>query len=307
MRSILVVTDLSSSEMDVAVARAAHLACAHDATLKLMYAPADRTSTPADAGKLLASLAAKLEQDRLLRTMTIARTAVSLRDVATEARDSDLVVFPDRRERSISAFFLGQPVQRLLKMCERPVLLARTVPRAHYARILIAVDLRDSCRRLLEFAGDLDPLARLELFHAIDARGEAHLKAADVSEHAIRAYRESRLLGAQDDMVRLTDAFGVRRNRVMTALGRGDAGRQIVIQQEHTGADLVVVGADRAAASVPLFAGGAAHRVLALGSSDVLVMPRGHAPSTRSAAVRRLSSDHPPSGRASVAVRQTPA
>ena len=291
MRSILVVTDLSSSEMDVAVARAVHLACAHDATLRLMYVPPGKASPPPDAAKLLARLAGQLEQERLLRTTSIGSTTGSLHDVAREALDSDLVVFADRREQSIAALFLGQPVQRLLKVCERPLLLARTVPRAHYARILVGVNFTDGCEALLEFAADLDPLAQLELFHAIATDGEAHLQAAEVSGSALMAYRASKRLGAQANLVRLTDSFGVRRNRVLTTLGRGDAGRQIVIQQEHGGADLVVVGAHRASALVPLFAGGVAHRVLASGSSDVLVIPRGHARPTRSAAVRRLTKE----------------
>jgi nucleotide-binding universal stress UspA family protein len=163
------------------------------------------------------------------------------------------------------------------------------VPREHYARILVGVDFTERTRALLDFAADLDPLAGLELFHAIDTHGEAHLQAAHVSPKAISAYNASRILGAQERIVRLKEAFGARRHRVQTALGRGDAGRQIVMQQEATRADLVVVGADRATALIPLLAMGVAHRVLAWGSSDVLVIPRGHAPSTRSAAARRLA------------------
>jgi nucleotide-binding universal stress UspA family protein len=151
------------------------------------------------------------------------------------------------------------------------------------------VDFTERSGALVEFASRLDPVARLELFHAIDAQGEAYLKAAEVSEKAITAYRASRFLGAQENIVRLKQAFGSGRNRVQTALRRGDAGRQIVIQQESTRADLVVVGADRATAVIPLLAAGVAHRVLAWGRSDVLVIPRSHAPAARRVPVAHVT------------------
>jgi hypothetical protein len=68
----------------------------------------------------------------------------------------------------------------------------------------------------------------------------------------------------------------------------------------------VVVGAHRATALPLLFAGGVAHRVLASGSSDVLVIPRGHARPTRSAAVRRLAADRQHSERSIFATQKAP-
>ncbi len=295
MNTILVVTDLCLPSKDVAVRRAAHLASARAATLKLMHMPDAAAPPPGDVKALLALAARQLERDHpSLRAIPVAGSAGTLDDLAREAARCELVVLPERRERSLRTWLLGQPVQRLLRACDRPVLLARTEPRPHYARILIGVDFSERSRALLAYAAALDPQASLELFHAIDRHGEAYLKAAEVSEHAINAYRASRLQGAQDRILRLTDSFGPRRNRVQTALGRGDAGRQLVVQQEHSGADLVVVGADRWSALVPLLASGVAHQVLTQGRSDVLVVPRNHVPSSRSAAARRLTSDDSP-------------
>ena len=77
IRSILVATDLTSRE-SLAVQRAWQVAKAHGATVKLIKA------------------------DRL-------------EDAAAEAAGIDLLVVPDRSERSLRAFLLGQQVMRLLR------------------------------------------------------------------------------------------------------------------------------------------------------------------------------------------------
>jgi len=57
---------------------------------------------------------------------------------------------------------------------------------------------------------------------------------------------------------------------------RGDPGRQVLVQQERSGADLVVVGKRTAGAWADFFCGSVAHRVLSWGTSDVLVVPQAY-------------------------------
>jgi nucleotide-binding universal stress UspA family protein len=254
---ILVASDLSGKD-DIALQRAQRIAQAHDASVKLLHMPPD--------AKLPAAV-----------------------DLGEAARGMDLVVLPHRHERSTAAFFRGQPVLRLLRTACCPVLVTRQPHDAAWRRILVAVDFSAESEKLVRFAADLDAHAPLELFHAVDTLGEARLRAAEATEQAVRAYRERCLRHARERMLTLSDSFVARRNRLLTAIGRGDPGRQVVVQQERSDADLVVVGKRRSSAWEDFFCGSVAHRVLSWGTSDVLVVPLGLTPATAPRAARRIS------------------
>jgi nucleotide-binding universal stress UspA family protein len=286
IRTILVVTDLGARE-NAAVERAAQIAQAHGAMLRLMHAPASGREPEPGAAARLAQAAARLVARLNFRVETVPVRDGDVERIAAEARGADLVVLPHRRERSTAAFFRGQPVLRLLRHAGRPVLVVRNAGGAHYRRILVGVDFTPASHDVVRIAARLDPLAQLELFHAIDTRGEAHPRAADAAAHAVRTYRAQCLKQAQQDMLTVTDSFEARRNRVMTAIGRGNAGRQILIQQEHAGADLVVVGMKHGTAWDDFLRASVAHRVLSWGRSDVLVVPEAAATAKAPAARQR--------------------
>lgn len=286
-KSILVATDLSAQE-NVAVQRAWLLADAHRASVKLMYMPQRGQPVPAGIAARLANTARQLEENLELRVKTAPVKAHALEDLVAEAKGADLVVLPNRRERSTAAFFRGQPVLRLLRQSNAPVLVVRRTPTTHYRHILVPVDFSEASQVLVRLAADLDTRARLEVFHAISTLNEARLRSAEATEQAVRLYRERCLRDARDRMLTLTDSFDARRNRLLTAIGRGDPGRQAVVQQERSGADLVVVGKRRSAAWEDFLCGSVAHRILSWGSSDVLVVPQPHVPATAPVAARRM-------------------
>jgi nucleotide-binding universal stress UspA family protein len=259
IKSILVATDLSVEE-NVAVQRASQLANAHGADLKLAYLPLDAQNVPTLAGL---------------------------------ARGVDLVVLRHRSKRSTAAFFRGQPVMRLLRECECPILVTRDERDAPYLRTLVGVDLSAKSEALVGFAADFAPEASLELFHAVDTRDEARLRSAEATEHAISLYRRRCRADAEERMLTLTDSFDARRNRFLTTMVRGDAGMQIVVQQERSGADLVVVGKARSSAWEDFLCGSVAHRVLSWGSSDVLVVPHAFTQATAPLASQRLKAVNP--------------
>lgn len=287
IKSILVATDLSVQE-SMAVQRARQLADTHRASVTLMYMPSSGERVPANAAFRLANTARQLEESLELRVKTAPAKAHKLEDLIAETRDMDLVVLPHRHERSTAAFFRGQPVVRLLRCCNCPVLVARQVHGAHYRRILVPVDFSPASEALVKLAADFDSRAELEIFHAISTLDEARLRSAEATEQAVRAYRKRCLEHAQERMLTLTDSFDARTNRLLTVIGRGDPGRQTVIQQEHSGADLVVVGKRRSSAWEDFLCGSVAHRVLSWGSSDVLVVPQSFMEATAPLAAHRI-------------------
>ncbi|GAB3666853.1 universal stress protein [Ramlibacter alkalitolerans] len=289
IKSILVVTDLSARE-NVAVQRAWQLADTHRASVRLMYVPPHGQKALPAAASRLANAARQLEETMELRVRTAPIESGKLEDLVSQAQGTDLVVLPHRHERSTAAFFRGQPVLRLLRRLQRPVLVVRQARGASYERVLVAVDFSAASEALVKLAAGLATSAELEIFHAISTLDESKLRSAEAPEHAVRAYRERCLQHARERIVSLTDSFDTRRNRVLTAIGRGDPGRQTVIQQEHTGADLVVLGKKRTTAWEDFFCGSVAHRVLSWGTSDVLVVPDGCLSATAPHAARRLAS-----------------
>ncbi|RYY99280.1 MAG: universal stress protein [Comamonadaceae bacterium] len=290
IRSIVVATDLSSHE-HIAVHRAAQLAAAHGATLRVVYLPARRDVRPlSEAG--LAAAASQMQTALALALEVAPMRAASVDELGVLAKAADLLVVPHRRERSTAAFFRGQPVVRLLRACRCPVLVVRALRSRRYARVLVAVDLSPASHALVKVAAHLEPQAELEIFNALDTLNEARLRSAEATEAAVRAYRQRCLEEARDRMVAFTDSFDARRNRFLTTIGRGDPGSQAVVQQERSGADLVVVGKRTATAWEDFLCGSVAHRVLSWGSSDVLVVPQAHVEATAPIAMRRMRGAH---------------
>lgn len=293
--SILAITDFSTGT-DAVLARAAQLAVEHGATLKLMYvAPGGELPCP-DAACRLSHHALQLRQRHGIDVRTVTRTFNTDDDVANAAWCADLVVAGASRERSLRSFLCGQPVERLLRAARRPVLVvsraAGSAPAA-YGRLLVAVDFSEASRRLIAAAFTLGKSAHVELFHAISTANEGKLRYAEVSDQAIKAYRQECRRYAKDRMFRLTDSTDARRNRVYSAIGHGDPARQAIVQQQHSGAELIVVGKHPASALSDFLFGSVAQRVLRHAAIDVLVVPHDFQPATRAVAARRLEESLP--------------
>ena len=272
LKTILVATDLSMRE-NAAVQRARQLAEAHGARLKLMYMPAHGKEVQADATQRLANLARQLEESGELRVALVPVRCNDVQDLLSQAAGADLVVLPHRRARSTAAFFRGQPVLRLLRGAGCPVLVTRSAGHAHYQRILVGVDFSPESQALVKFASHLDARASVQLYHAIDTGDEARLRAADVTYDAVQAYREQVMNHAWDRMFSFTDSLQARTKQLLAAIGRGEAGAQIVRHQQQSKADLVVVGKKGSSAWEDFLCGSVAHRVLSWSGADVLVVP----------------------------------
>lgn len=281
IRSILAVTDLSAHG-NRTVERAALLAVEHDALLKIMYAPAARSPAQVDAASTLAKLSSEIAARRRVLVKKVAESAGRLEDIAEEAGWVDLVVLEHAYERSATAFFHGQPVERLLRLVACPVLVTRLPARAGYRRILVAADFTPAAKDLVRLASSLDSAAEVEVFHAlVSALTEGKLRYASVSEDVIKAYRLDRLRQAREGMRWLTDSWDARHNRVRSTIVHGDPARQAATQQQCTMAELLMVGKRKSSALQDFIFGSMAKRVLERSTGDVLIVPHDARASTR--------------------------
>ncbi|WP_418128910.1 universal stress protein [Variovorax sp. 375MFSha3.1] len=291
IQSILAVTDLSAHGLRTVV-RAASIAAVHGALLKIMYAPAAFAGpADADAAGGLGAVCLEVAERFGVLVKEIDGTRGRLEDAALEARWCDLVVIGDEPGRSLAAFFRGQPAERLLRAAQRPVLVVRLDAQAgSYRRMLVAVDLMEESRPLVDLACAFDAQADVELFHAFTPMHEGRLRYADVSAHVIDAYRHTCARHARERMLWLSDASSARRNRVVSSVGRGDPARQAAVQQQYSGADLLVVGKRRRSALTDFLLGSVALRVLRWSTGDVLVVPHGLQAPSSTPAVRRSAA-----------------
>lgn len=273
IRSILALTDLSAQGNRIVI-RAAMLAAQHRATLKLMYAPnCFRASQPVDVQDDLRQLAGEMHVRFDILVKQVLNKGGHLRAVAEEARRVDLVVVGEHREHSVKAFFCGQPIERLQRVVRCPILLVRLEVFHGYRRIVVAVDFTPESKKLVKFAWSLDNGAQVELFHALNTIHADKWRYAEVSERAMKTYWHESMLEARQRMFWLSDSSTARRNRVVSAIGKGDAARQAVIQQQHANAEVLVVGKRRSSGFTDFLLGNVAQRVLWWSTSDILLVP----------------------------------
>lgn len=291
-RSILAVTDFSLQGSH-AISRAALLCAQHSSTLNLIYlAPVDEAHPP-DAAVRLSHHALQLQRRHEIQVHAATRIGLTVGDVACEAKGADLVVWGTAPRRGPRAWFTAHPVIHLLRASKRPVVVLHHLPDQPYQSVMVAVDFSQASQRLVELSVAMHPSAQVELFHAINTTDEGKLRYAEVSEQAIRMYREECRRHAQDRMFTLTDSYDARRNRLSSSIGRGDPARQVLVQQQNSASDLIVVGKHPASRLSDLLFESVAVRVLRHACTDVLVVPHGFQAVSRSAAVERLAADMP--------------
>lgn len=291
INSILAVTDLVPAA-DHAIDRAALLAAEHDAVLSLMYAAALGGHDVSDAAAQLTHLTAHASRRFGAKIRTVSRSGEAFEQISKASSYHDLVVLGHRPERTLSAFLHGTWTQQIMRRCRCPVLVTKLEARKSYGRILVAVDFTSTSKALVNLALGFDADAEVELFHAISTRDEAKLRSAEASQHVIKAYRQRTRLQAHERMFWLTDSTDARRNRVMSAIGRGDPARQVAVQQEFGGAELIVVGRRLQSAIADFFFGSVAQRLLSWSSSDILVAPHGYRSSIRASTKIRTEGQH---------------
>ncbi|WP_144299034.1 universal stress protein [Variovorax paradoxus] len=285
--SLLAVTDFSTLG-DHALSRAAHLCASHNATLDLAYLAQPGETPPADAVCRLAHHALQLGQRHDIRVRPRSRIALDPADLLSEVGCADLVVWGMAPVRGIRSLFLGQPVAGILRKGRRPVLVVRAAPSGPYRSLVVAVDFSKASGRLVELGFALNGDARVELFHAISTANEGKLRYAEVSEMAIKTYRAQCRRHAEDRMFSLKYSFDARRNRVLSTIGHGSPARQVLVQQQRSAADLVVVGKHPSSAAIDFFFGSVAESVLRDCASDVLVVPHDHRSASGAHAAKRL-------------------
>lgn len=282
MRRILVATDFSP-RADLALRRAAMLACATGARLDMVHV------IDPDRPKALITAETGLSRDLLEEQREILRDRYDIEIAAhlyegeafqgiARALDDlqpDLLVVGAYRRRLLQDTFIGTTAERAIRRSRKPVLMVNADVREPYVHILAAVDLSANAAHALRVTSalELNRDALLSVTYAFEAPGIGSISQGSMSKEEIRRYlAEERALAATE-----LDAF-------LESVGTGKAQRIVrnidrtpvaTIQSvaEELSADLLVIGAGTGSGPARMMLGSTALEILATSRRDVLVVP----------------------------------
>lgn len=290
IHSILAITDFST-QAEHALDRAALVAVAHQATLRILYFTESATHGFLNPGGRLAQRARQLARRHEITVDPVTRTCSSISDIVKEARSADLFVVDERRQPMFSSLWRGTEVAQLLRRCPCPVLVVKQAASKDYRSLLVATDFTADSQALVRYCTGFQSQSEMELFHARRAINNAHPtlgKSALERETAFRQETDRVLQGRQFE---LTDSFDTRLSRVDWVHGDFDPARQTLVRQKTSGADLVVVGKERRSLLAELLMGSVAQRLVDTSDVDVLVVPHAYSTPSRAVGKSRIQID----------------
>lgn len=287
IRTVVAASDFSFSAHRAA-RRAGVLAKEHGAALHLLHvidsspvqtlmrrSPALDVDPPLrlDAERALASLADDIVaaggvvNDRLLREGRV------MDEILAASASSDLIVLGPRGVNPIRDFIIGSTAERMARMIERPMLVAKQDPEISYENVLVPVDFSDYSAPALRFASEVAPSATLHVLHALDSSLTGRLRSAGVSDEGIEAYSDQLQREANASMADLT--AGLNERTVSKAVQIGDARVLIKERAAATRCTLIVMGKQGRSWLSEHVLGSVTRLVLERATCDVVVVPHG--------------------------------
>lgn len=286
--SILAATDFSVDGHH-AVRRAALLAHAHGARLKLLHVldPAgckplrewfspsiDIELKAAQARESLRRFAVEIAGRYDVSTSVELMVGEPLETLLRASERADLLVLGRRGRSRFKAWLLGRTADRLLRTCRRPVLVVRTPAERAYRRVLVPVDFTAASDAALRLAARLARDGGLHVYHAINSHRDAVLRDADVPEHIIRESRLRQEAGTLARMRRKAVRLGLDSTRTGFAVAHGHPVWSTLSHARRLGADLLVAGKQGQSTLGEFLLGSVSRHLLAESGCDMLIVPR---------------------------------
>jgi nucleotide-binding universal stress UspA family protein len=183
-----------------------------------------------------------------------------------------MIVAGARGEDVLLDFALGRTSTRLVRQCERPVLIVKQPAEHAYRRVVAAVDFSEPSFAAARFGTLIAPNASFTFVHAFEVDFESTLRRGGSTEDTIHDYRRKAHESAMAAMDRFAGRFasGVPQRRIME---RGYPARVILDSAQRERAELVVIGKHAAGVVERAVVGSVALQVLEMAKCDVLVVP----------------------------------
>lgn len=164
--AILVTTDFSDDAHN-AVLRAAQTAARHNARMTLLHVvdpatlkgPRSWFTSPtgiehkvAVAQAALGRLVAEVAGQHDLHMTSVVLVGRPLEQICRMAEEADLLVLGARRVNPLRSLIFSTPIEQLLRLVRRPVLVVKQKAQNHYERVLVAVNLDTDAASMLRSA-----------------------------------------------------------------------------------------------------------------------------------------------------------
>ena len=186
----------------------------------------------------------------------------------------DLVVLGQRRHGRLKGLLLGRTVDRMLRICRRPVLIVKTPVQGSYRRVLVPIDFTASSDAAIRVAERMRRETGMRVFHAINSKREAVLRDADVPEHVIRETRLMEEGAINARMRRRVARLGLDSTSMTYALAYGPPVCSTLRHAHDLGADLIVAGKQGRSTLGNFLLGSVSSRVLSEATCDMLIVPQ---------------------------------
>ncbi len=287
LRTIVAATDLSESATQAA-GRAALLAGEHGATLRLLHV-VDVNSLKAvhevlrshDAAEAKLVDEARRELDAAAARITantqvtpLPRVAVGrvLEEIQGASQQADLLVLGAHGLNPLRDLIPGTTTDRLLRICNGPVLVVKRPPQGDYRRVLVAVDFSPHAAEALKMAMLLAPEATITVVHASSVPFEGMLWQAGVQEDEIDIGRSRARRQAINRIRTLFEEVGGDGHRLLSVVEHGEAARIILDREKMIAADLIVLGKHGQSVFELMLLGSVTRHVIADSTCDVLTV-----------------------------------
>ena len=186
----------------------------------------------------------------------------------------DLVVLGRRGHGHLKGLLEGKTVDRMLRICRRPVLVVKTSVQGSYRRILVPIDFTAASGAAIRVADRMRREMGMDVFHALNSKREAVLRDADVPEHLIMETRLMEEGAINARMRRKVARLGLDNTSMNYALAHGPAVHSTLHHAHRLGADLIVAGKQGRSTLGSFLLGSVSRRVLSEATCDVLIVPR---------------------------------
>ena len=189
-----------------------------------------------------------------------------------EAIGADLILLGAHGKGFLRQFLLGSTTSHLMRKSKVPVLAVKNEADAPYRRVLIATDFSKGSALAIDAARRIAPDAEILLVHIFDVPFEGKLRHAGVDEGKIGAYRINARERALQQLRNQAAAAGLSVSDYRATVLHGNPAEQILLQEEASGCDLIVLGKHGTHITEELLMGSVTKRVLAESRCDILVV-----------------------------------
>jgi nucleotide-binding universal stress UspA family protein len=260
----------SSPEAVNAAWRAALVAKELGAALHLLY-PTSPDDSPAQLESRLRALVGDLREQAVPDVTAQVVTGNVLRHAVAASQDAAMLVLASPRRNPLREWVLGTPAERLIRLCRSCVLVVKRPAAAPYRRVLVAVEIDGEAERLVRLATSLTRAAATEVLHVLSVADEELLREMGHGEAGLRNVRQYRSQRAYLAVHQLLGSSGVLDAQARLGIAFGAVPDAVLARAAAGGAELVVVGKRQRGLLADWFLGNATQRILARGSTDVLV------------------------------------